>query len=64
MFGLFFPMSRKAYVYVVDSVRTNQMPNLNTIYNTERKAKWAIVYQYYFISIFSYQWDIVFSVPC
>lgn len=39
MFGLFFPMSRKAYVYVVDSVRTNQMPNLNTIYNTERKAK-------------------------
>ena len=36
--GLFIPSSKKAHVYVVDTVRSNQMPNLGTLYNNERTA--------------------------
>ncbi|XP_059098833.1 DNA polymerase epsilon catalytic subunit A-like [Tigriopus californicus] len=36
IFGLFFPMSQKASVFVLDTVRSNQMPNLVTLYNNER----------------------------
>ncbi|CAH1796227.1 unnamed protein product [Owenia fusiformis] len=39
MFGLFFPMSKKASVFVVDTVRTNQMPNMNALYNAEHNLK-------------------------
>ena len=39
MYGLFFPASKKAAVYVVDTVRTNQMPNMTNLYNTEHAAK-------------------------
>ena len=39
MFGLFFPMSKKASVFVVDTVRTNQMPNMNALYNAEHNAR-------------------------
>ena len=39
MFGLFFSTSKKAAVFAVDTVRTNQMPNLNAMYAAERTAK-------------------------
>lgn len=39
MFGFFFPPSKKAVVYVLDTVRTNQMPNLVPLFNAERNAK-------------------------
>ncbi|XP_069115944.1 LOW QUALITY PROTEIN: DNA polymerase epsilon catalytic subunit A-like [Argopecten irradians] len=39
MFGLFFPMSKKATVFVVDTVRSDQMPNLSALYNGERNSK-------------------------
>ncbi|KAK3581719.1 hypothetical protein CHS0354_015350 [Potamilus streckersoni] len=39
IFGVFFPMSKKGTVFVVDTVRSDQMPNLNSIFNAERNAK-------------------------
>ncbi|XP_064102350.1 DNA polymerase epsilon catalytic subunit A-like [Macrobrachium nipponense] len=39
MFGLFFPKSKKSHVFVLDTVRSNQMPNMNNLYNNERTAK-------------------------
>ncbi|XP_076350234.1 DNA polymerase epsilon catalytic subunit 1 isoform X2 [Tachypleus tridentatus] len=39
MFGLFIPPVKRTYVFVVDSVRTNQMPNMNSLYNSERSNK-------------------------
>lgn len=38
-YGLFYPLSKKAFIYVTDTVRTNQMPNLNTMYSNERQLK-------------------------
>ena len=38
LFGLFLPMSKKALIFVLDTVRSNQMPNLNTMYNNERNS--------------------------
>ncbi|XP_077864309.1 DNA polymerase epsilon catalytic subunit A-like [Saccoglossus kowalevskii] len=38
MLGLFFPTSKKVSVFVVDTVRTNQMPNLSAMYQAERNA--------------------------
>lgn len=43
MYGLFFPASKKAAVYVVDTVRTNQMPNMTNLYSTEYAAKYVVV---------------------
>jgi len=43
MYGLFFPASKKASVFVVDTVRTNQMPNMTNLYNTEHATKLVIV---------------------
>lgn len=42
MFGLFFPASKKASVYVVDTVRTNQMPNMTNLFNAEHAAKLVV----------------------
>ncbi|XP_077998858.1 DNA polymerase epsilon catalytic subunit A-like [Glandiceps talaboti] len=39
MMGIFFPTSDKASVFAVDTVRTNQMPNLSAMYNAERNAR-------------------------
>ena len=41
LIGLFVPTNRRAHVYVVDTVRTNQMPNLTNLYNSERAAALA-----------------------
>ena len=38
LIGLFLPSSKKAHIYVLDTVRSNQMPNLNTMYNNERNG--------------------------
>lgn len=38
LFGLFVPTSKKGLVYVLDTVKSNQMPNLNTMYNNERNG--------------------------
>uniref|UniRef100_A0A8B9JNV3 DNA polymerase epsilon catalytic subunit n=1 Tax=Astyanax mexicanus TaxID=7994 RepID=A0A8B9JNV3_ASTMX len=38
LFGLFIPSQRKANVFVLDTVRSNQMPNLSTLYGAERTA--------------------------
>ncbi|CAN8013629.1 unnamed protein product [Ixodes persulcatus] len=39
MFGMFLPPVKKAVVFVVDTVRSNQMPNMSTLYKNERQAK-------------------------
>ncbi|XP_013399576.1 DNA polymerase epsilon catalytic subunit A [Lingula anatina] len=39
IFGLFFPMSKKGSVFVVDTVRSNQMPNMTALFNAERNNK-------------------------
>lgn len=39
IFGFFFPPSKKAAVFVLDTVKTNQMPNLTNVFNSERQAK-------------------------
>lgn len=41
VFGLFFPMSKRAMVYIVDTVRSDQMPTLTALYNAERNSKYA-----------------------
>ncbi|XP_018524002.1 DNA polymerase epsilon catalytic subunit A [Lates calcarifer] len=38
LFGLFIPSQRKASIFVLDTVRSNQMPNLSNLYTTERTA--------------------------
>ncbi|XP_063000312.1 DNA polymerase epsilon catalytic subunit A [Elgaria multicarinata webbii] len=38
LFGLFIPSQRKASVFVLDTVRSNQMPNLTNMYSSERNA--------------------------
>ncbi|CAB1321597.1 unnamed protein product [Coregonus sp. 'balchen'] len=38
LFGLFIPSQRKASIFVLDTVRSNQMPNLSTLYGAERTA--------------------------
>ncbi|KAL8180571.1 UNVERIFIED_CONTAM: hypothetical protein K2H54_028004, partial [Gekko kuhli] len=38
LFGLFIPSQRKASVFVVDTVRSNQMPNLTTMYSAEHRV--------------------------
>ena len=38
MYGLFLPSSKKGLVFVLDTVRSNQMPNMNTMYNNERNG--------------------------
>ncbi|XP_065594891.1 DNA polymerase epsilon catalytic subunit A [Cyrtonyx montezumae] len=38
LFGLFVPVQRKAAVFVLDTVRSNQMPNLTTMFSAERGA--------------------------
>ena len=42
MIALFLP-SKKVNFFVVDTVRTNQMPNLVNLYNEERNKKMAQV---------------------
>lgn len=39
MFGLFLSPSKRAFVFVLDTVRTNQMPNMTNLYNSERSEK-------------------------
>lgn len=39
VFGLFFPMSKRAVVYIVDTVRSDQMPTLTALFNAERNSK-------------------------
>nr|XP_053633938.1 DNA polymerase epsilon catalytic subunit A-like [Cherax quadricarinatus] len=41
MFSIFFYQSKKAHIFVLDTVRSNQMPNVNNLYNAERNAKIA-----------------------
>ena len=38
LFGIFIPTGKRAHVFIVDTVRSNQMPNLNNLYNNERSA--------------------------
>ncbi|XP_011332677.2 DNA polymerase epsilon catalytic subunit A isoform X4 [Ooceraea biroi] len=38
LWGLFLGASRRAHVFVLDSVASNQLPNMNTLYAQERKA--------------------------
>uniref|UniRef100_A0A3Q3JPX5 DNA polymerase epsilon catalytic subunit n=1 Tax=Monopterus albus TaxID=43700 RepID=A0A3Q3JPX5_MONAL len=38
LFGLFIPSQRKASIFVLDTVRSNQMPNLSNVYTAERTA--------------------------
>ncbi|CAL8327108.1 unnamed protein product, partial [Arctogadus glacialis] len=38
LFGVFIPSQRKASIFILDTVRSNQMPNLSTLYGVERTA--------------------------
>ncbi|XP_019718434.1 DNA polymerase epsilon catalytic subunit A [Hippocampus comes] len=38
LFGLFIPSQRKANIFILDTVRSNQMPNLSNVYSAERTA--------------------------
>lgn len=38
VWGLFLGPSKRAHIYVLDTVRTNQMPNMNNLYVNERAA--------------------------
>ncbi|XP_066545416.1 DNA polymerase epsilon catalytic subunit A [Amia ocellicauda] len=38
LFGLFIPSQRKASVFILDTVRSNQMPSLTALYTAERTA--------------------------
>ncbi len=38
LLGLFVPTTKKGSIFVVDTVRSNQMPNLVNLYNSERTA--------------------------
>ncbi|XP_048370765.1 DNA polymerase epsilon catalytic subunit A [Sphaerodactylus townsendi] len=38
LFGLFIPFQRKASVFVVDTVRSNQMPNLTSMYSADHRV--------------------------
>ncbi|XP_015122503.1 DNA polymerase epsilon catalytic subunit A isoform X1 [Diachasma alloeum] len=37
MWGLFLGPSKRVHIFVLDSVRTNQMPFMSSLYNSERK---------------------------
>lgn len=39
MFGIFFNHSKRANIFVLDTVRSNQMPNVRNLFNAERNAK-------------------------
>lgn len=39
MYALFLTPNKKAFVWVTDTVRTNRMANLNTLYSKDRNAK-------------------------
>ncbi|KAL4229089.1 hypothetical protein ACF0H5_012128 [Mactra antiquata] len=39
LYGLFVPATKKATILVVDTVRSDQMPNLNAMFNAERNVK-------------------------
>lgn len=39
MWALVLPPVKRAYIYVLDTVKTNQVPNMNTLYQAERTAK-------------------------
>jgi DNA polymerase epsilon subunit 1 len=41
MIGILITPSCKGTVYVLDTVRSNQMPNLNAIYNTSRSERFV-----------------------
>ena len=37
-YGLFIPAAKKALIFGLDTVRSNQMPNLSNMYNNERNS--------------------------
>ncbi|XP_018009711.1 DNA polymerase epsilon catalytic subunit A isoform X2 [Hyalella azteca] len=39
MFGVFLASTKKAHIFVLDTVRSNQMPNMVNLYTTERNHK-------------------------
>ncbi|CAK1550449.1 unnamed protein product [Leptosia nina] len=39
MWSLVLGPTKKAYIFVLDTVKTNQVPNMNTLYSAERTAK-------------------------
>jgi DNA polymerase epsilon subunit 1 len=39
--GFFIPASSTVNVYVLDSVRTNNMPNMNNLLNAEREKRYV-----------------------
>ncbi|XP_022817983.1 DNA polymerase epsilon catalytic subunit A [Spodoptera litura] len=39
MWALILPPVKRAYIYVLDTVKTNQVPNMSTLYLAERTAK-------------------------
>ena len=46
LFGVFILPTRKAHMFVLDRVRTNQMPNLTSLYHSERTERLTHVPEY------------------
>lgn len=36
LWGLFLSASKRAHIFILDSISTNQMPNLNALYTQEK----------------------------
>lgn len=41
MWALVLGPVKRGYIFVLDTVKTNQLPNMNTLYATERTAKYV-----------------------
>ena len=53
--GFFTPSSNTAQIFLLDTVRTNNIPNLNNLLNTEREKRLIGIKK--IMSIESVQWE-------
>lgn len=52
LFGLFIPTNHKASIFVKDTVATNQMPSMSTMYANERNAKYVLKLPHLLVHLF------------
>ena len=46
MFGVFLSATGQAHIIPMDTVRTNQMPNMGSLYQNERNSRFAHTIMY------------------
>lgn len=44
MWALCLVPTKKVYIFVLDTVKTNQMPKMNSLFTTERLAKYKSIF--------------------